>query len=403
MSGIAVTTRLQETLTPSQAKILQSLIPYLWIRAGYGAGKTRNIAQFVTQEMLIFPGCYGCCYNNTGSQLDSSTWDTIKIYWLEKGIPWIGPDKNSIVTLPNGSRLKLQTMAVRNEQLLAGPEWSFIAIDEAHLMKQAYWDVVKVRARRKNGSRKVRVYGLSVSPGNYLVDEFCTSGKTGYGSIEFTTYENKANMPEGQIAKYEAMFPKGTALHDRYMLGMITAVEGTCYSMLVNNLEDYLVDDADVPTVGMVAAYGQDLGVIDPHVLLEGKVGCGDTLYITREYYVAGLDINQHIPSLKVMYEQGAPVFSDHSATQHSIMRTAGFNMVKAFKEVDPGIQLVHNRINLKAIKIARSCVHLIKELCLYQIKALPSGKEVPVHEHSHCPDALRYLIAGIDQPSLFN
>lgn len=348
--------------------------------------------------MLLYPGCYGCCYNNTGSQLDSSTWDTIKTYWLQKGISWHGPDKNSVVRLDNGSRLKLQTMAVRNAQLLAGPEWSFIAIDEAHIMVQEYWDVVKARARRPLGSRKVRVYGLSVSPGHYLVEEFVTSKKPGYDSIEFTTYENAHNLPEGQIERYEVMFPEGP-LRDRYMLGKIVAVEGTVYSQLVNNLEDYLIDPADIPKLD-AWCYGQDLGTVDPHVLLEGGLR-GSTLYVTREYYQAGLDIEQHLPHLRSMYQTGWPIFSDHSATQHSIMKRHGFNVVRAYKEVDEGIQLVRNRIHLNGLRISKDCKHLIREICNYRLKSLPSGKEVPEHEFSHTNDALRYLVAGIDKDTL--
>lgn len=387
---------LQERLTPSQAKILQSDIPFLWMRAGYGAGKTRSIAQFVTDEMLQYPGCYGCCYNNTGGQLASSTWDAIKIYWLDKGISWKGPGQASVVTIPNGSRLKLQTMAVQDEQFLAGPEWSFIAIDEAHKMKQPYWDVVKVRARRKHGSRKVRVYGLSENPAHYLVQEFVKAGHPGYGSIEFTTYENARNMPEDQIAKYEVDFPPGTERHKRYMLGQICAVEGTCYPQLVGNLDDYLIDADQVPESAKLYIYGQDLGTVDPHVLLEGRLSLGDVLYITREYYQGNMNILKHIPALRDMWVQG-PIYSDHSAERLSILEDHGFNIVRAYKSINAGIDMVHRRLNLHGIKIVRTCTNLIREICSYKLTVLPSGKEVPEHEFSHCPDALRYMICGLD------
>jgi len=350
--------------------------------------------------MLLFPSSFGCVYLNTGSQLDSSAWEEIKGYWVDKGIPWSGPNINGVVTVPNGSRLKLQTLAVRNEQLLAGPEWSWIAVDEAHLMKQEYWDVLKTRARRKVGSRKVRVYGLSVSPGHYLVDEFVTNADEHHGCIQYTTYENAHNLPEGQITKYENQFPAGP-LRDRYMLGKITAVEGTAYTELVEHLDDYLIDPKAIPSLDNYG-YGQDLGLVDPHVLLEGGLGHDGILYIIREYYQAGMDIIQHLPFLKDMYREGWPVFSGHSATQHSLMKREGFNMFNAYKEVDEGIQLVRNRIHLKGLKISKACKNLIREICNYKIKALPSGKEVPEHDFSHSPDALRYLIAGIDRDSIF-
>ena len=105
------------------------------------------------------------------------------------------------------------------------------------------------------------------------------------------------------------------------------------------------------------------------------------------------------------MYRPGWPVFSDHSATQHSIMREEGFNMVNADKaDRDLGIQKVQARFNLKGIKISRECPNLIHELFNYTMRpATVNGKEEPDHKFSHAPDALRYGICGIDTQSIFD
>lgn len=402
MSSEAV---VRERLTRPQAKILQSDTPFLWVIAGYAGGKTRGLAQFITEEMLVYPGCFGCLYLNTGSQLDSAAWEEIKKYWVDKGISWSGPNINSVVTLGNGSRLKLQTLAVRNEQLLAGPEWSFIAVDEAHLMKREYWDVLKSRARRKYGSRKVRVYGLSVGPGEYLVDEFIHNDDPDYDTIAFTTYDNAANLPPGQIEKYEKMYPEGP-MRDRYMLGKIVPVEGVAYRHLVSNMDRFLVSPDDIPTDRIQAwLYGQDLnmGGPDPWVMLEGGIGPGNILYITKELYRPAATYNELKTELRDLYRDGWPIASDHGAHVHALMVQDGFNMVKAQKDVDLGIQTVRHRIELDGIRISKDCVNLIREISNYKIKALPSGKEVPEHKYSHSPDALRYMVMMLDKPSIFS
>ena len=126
-------------------------------------------------------------------------------------------------------------------------------------------------------------------------------------------------------------------------------------------------------------------------------------LWVTQEYYKAGLDIVQHLPALHSMYSQG-PIHSDHSATQHSIMLREGFQMVKAMKDHGKGFEMVASRFLLDDIRISSDCVHLIEELYLYCWKDLPnSEREQPEHKYSHAPDALRYMIAGLDGDSIID
>ena len=85
-------------------------------------------------------------------------------------------------------------------------------------------------------------------------------------------------------------------------------------------------------------------------------------------------------------------------------MSRDGFHMLKAMKDVQPGIQMVAHRMLLGGIRVSTDCPHLIEELYNYCWKDLPnSPREDPEHKWSHAPDALRYMIAGVDGETIID
>lgn len=69
-----------------------------------------------------------------------------------------------------------------------------------------------------------------------------------------------------------------------------------------------------------------------------------------------------------------------------------------AQNEVALGIARVQKLLTYGILRISPEQKHLIEEFGLYEYdrKLLDKGREVPVKEHDHCLDALRYLVMGL-------
>lgn len=307
------------------------------------------------------------------------------------------------IEFPNKSVIRLGTLDVDVDRL-RGPQWASICIDEAAQVEEDVWRTIAPRARNI-GSSKIRVFTNSkdIGPGHWIHKDFITNKTEHHEIMTVSTYDNHFNRPE-VIRDYEIMYPPGSDLHKRWMLGHIIAIEGAAFPEWN---ESFVCLPSDVPKLEWYG-YGLDLGSIHPLVLLEGGVDSHGRLWITNEYFKDGLPLDQHIPDLKLMYQMNAPVYADHDPEAHKEMRQNGFFMHNAYKaSVDKGIGFVRKMMLLKDIRVSTNCKHLIEDLYLYRGTVMPGGKEVwghgPNHKYSHTCDALRYLVCGVEMPSLFD
>ena len=321
-----------------------------------------------------------------------SSFFELKKYLAELGITYTYNDNRKVLTFSNKSIIKLQTLDV-DEDELRGPEWSCIVIDEAAQVEENKYYTLADRARYKIGSRKIRILSNSkdVGPAHWIATNYSINPKPHHKLRTVTTYMNRKNLPPDYIPNLERRYPPGSALHKRWMLGEIIRMEGVIYpefnqSFIVDKLPQFVATGA-----------GVDWGTIDPFVILCGGVDYKGNLYIYEQFYQSGLAPSQYYPELERMC-RGKATFIDHSAREMAEMSLKGFSVRYAEKSVLTGIETVRNRFTNKAIFIHSSCADLIREL--YQYAWAPgSAKEKPEHKYSHSPDALRYLIMGIDDP----
>lgn len=384
-----------------QFESLQDDTQFLLWHGGRGSGKSQTLVMDLYNCAVRFPGGKFALVCNDHVQLRDSTHETLVQYLFEIGCPFKYQKVDKIITLPNGSTIHELTFE-KDKTSLKGAEWDGVFVDEGDGKNttEEKFDYLVDSCRGQVGDRRVRVACNPVPPGHFLGERFFIKPRPKHRGYKVSTYMNEINLPPDYVANLEIKYPPGTDEHRRWMLGELISLQGSIYKAFG---PDFIVRPDQVPNSIQAWVYGQDLGLQDPHVLLEGGIGSDNILYVTREYYRAGLDIEQHMPNLRNIYRDGWPIFSDHSATQHSIMLRNGFNVMKAEKEVAAGIQMVQQRFHLKSIRISTDCVNLIRELYNYCWReATISGKEVPEHKFSHAPDALRYMIVGLDKDSLF-
>lgn len=387
---------MEVTLLPYQDVSLQDPHQFILWHGGRGSGKSRTLVMDLYNCCCLFPrGRFALCCNDY-EQLRDATHETLTNYLYDIGCPYTYNKNDKTLTLPNGSTIHELTLN-KDKTALKGPEWDGVFFDEAdgkHTTEDKF-DYLVDSCRGKIGDRRIRVSCNPVPPGHFLAKRFFIDPKKDHKGYRVSTYDNADNLPVDYIPRMEAKYPPGTDEHKRWMMGELVSLAGSIYPMFG---PDFIIDPEEVPKSADAIAYGLDLGTIDPTVLLEGRLSQGGVLYVTDEYYLGGKDIVEHIPALRNLYKGHNVIFSDHSATAHSILLREGFNVVKAYKDVERGIQMVKSRFHLKAIKISTNCQNLINDMYNYCWRDLPnSAREEPEHKYSHGPDALRYLTAGID------
>lgn len=400
---------------PYQYDSLQSQEQFILWHGGRGSGKSHTLVQDLYNCCCWFPGGSFPLLCNDHVQLRDSTLETLFRYLHQIRCPFNYQKVEKIITFPNRSTVHGLTFE-KDKTSLKGAEWDGGFVDEAdgRNTTEEKFDYLVDSCRGKTKSlaelqglpesqwpvyRRIRVACNPVPPGHFLAKRFFIDKRKNHTGYKVSTYDNEANLPPDYIENLEAKYPPGTDEHKRWMLGEMVTLQGAVYKSFDEN---NIVRPEDIPELNSYF-YGQDLGVNDPHVLLEFGVDNTGCLYVTREYCKAGMDIVQHMPLMRPMYRTGWPIFSDHSATQHSIMKREGFNMVKAYKDVQDGIQMVSSRIIANTIKISTDCNRLIEDMYNYAWRdASNAAEERPDHKFSHCPDALRYGVCGVDKSSIF-
>ena len=199
--------------------------------------------------------------------------------------------------------------------------------------------------------------------------------------------------------------------YDRFILGLWRIAEGAIYDMFDTTVSGRnLVRPEDIP----IGVYGEtslryitvDYGTINPCVFLEAYDD-GETLWITNEYrwdsrvhrrqktdadYAE--DMQQFLGNRD--YYQ---IIQDPSAASLRVeFRQRGLLVLDADNEVLDGIRRVASMLARGRIKISTNCKGLIEEMQGYRWdeKASLVGKEQPLKEADHAPDALRYLVKTI-------
>ena len=170
----------------------------------------------------------------------------------------------------------------------------------------------------------------------------------------------------------------------------------------------YRIDTFDTPEDARFY-HGVDWGFSqDPTVAVRMfESGDGKTLYIDREAYGVGIDLDdlpamfdKHIPTLK-----GWPSFADNARPETiSHMKKRGYVRMRPCDKwkgsVEDGIAFL--RGNYMCIIIHPSCIHVAEEMKLYSYKTDDkTGEVLPVivDKHNHTIDAIRYGLGNRIKP----
>ena len=220
---------------------------------------------------------------------------------------------------------------------------------------------------------------------------------------KYTIFDNPfldKSFVENLCKEYE-----GTVYYKRYILGEWALAEGIIYDMFS---EDKHVLKPQEIHIGPGAKYVScDYGTQNAMVFLLWEPRLEGGYVATREYYYSGRDETkqktdeQYVADLRGFLgeTQADEIIVDPSAASFiAALRNAGYRVTKAKNNVEDGIREVARRLNIGALFISSDCDHTIREFHSYvwDEKSVEHGKDVPLKEHDHCMDAVRYFVYTI-------
>ncbi len=141
---------------------------------------------------------------------------------------------------------------------------------------------------------------------------------------------------------------------------------------------------------------GLDFGLRNPFAAVWGVLDRDRVLWLTGEHYSRQRPLAyhaDHLPRHVMWYADPAGAREIHELLH------AGFKVRPGDNELRPGIAAVRARLEEGALKVlAGACPNLLAEAALYRYDPdAPGRSEVPLKEHDHALDALRYLVSRID------
>lgn len=212
------------------------------------------------------------------------------------------------------------------------------------------------------------------------------------------TMDDNLSLSERIKARYKSMY--SGVFYKRYILGLWTVAEGIIYDMfdigkhVVNTITD---------TLSPTRYVSCDYGTQNATVFLLWEKGLGDRWYCTKEYYYSGRDeIKQKTDTEYaddlVKFLDGktvkAVIVDPSAASFIAELKKRGIHVKKAKNDVENGIRVVGNALNLGKIFFSDKCKNTIIEFSSYiwDAKAAERGEDKPVKQHDHAMDAVRYF-----------
>lgn len=305
--------------------------------------------------------------------------------------------------------------------------------DEMTLYPKSFYDIASSRLSLPGS----RMYGTTnaASPYHYLktdvIDNQTMIDAGDVRSIHFTLDDNP-NVAEEKKAQYKRMY--SGVFYAWYILGEWVVAAGAIYKDALTPATYYT--DKERP-IGLRHPNGHfehwisvDYGTINPMVFLD-IYDDGDTIWWDEEYYwdsrkqgrqktdgeyaddlIWGTDTPRWSGlsgnfgkrgAYNIPEEHWPGIIVDPSAASFKAeLRTRGLQVVDADNDVANGIRRTMSMLKNNKIRMNKAaCPNVVREMQTYAWKGidetgpllLRSGKEEPIKEHDHGPDAGRYHI----------
>ncbi|MAE86742.1 MAG: PBSX family phage terminase large subunit [Flammeovirgaceae bacterium] len=394
-------------LNPNQARFIKDQSPVVGFYGGIGNGKTyagilKGLVRVLDKDQ---PPQLGMISRLTYPELRDSTQRTFfeltHMFGLLPGIHYEYNKQENRVLFKNGHEIVFRALDDPAKLLSINLGWFYI--DQAEEVSEDVFLTLLGRLRAVNDP-KCWITGNPLGH-NWVWHRFIHDPVEGNVMYNAKTEENVANLPPGYIDSLINNYNEIWV--NRYLYGSWDAFAGQIYPDYSSKA--HVVADRDIPH-SWRRFIAIDHGRTNPTAVLWGAVDEDDNLWIYREHYQAGQDVDYHAKVINAhrkegMYETyvidpstGAGK-KDDPETIGNRYRQLKVPVVGANNDVQGGIDKVTQYLKKNKIKIMESCTNLKWEMVNYQweqpsaSRALLNQPEKPLKKDDHAVDSLRYLV----------
>ncbi len=394
-------------LNHNQAKFIQCEEPVVSFFGGIGNGKTfagilKGLLRVMDKDQSPQLGMIA---RHTYPELRDSTQRTFfelaHMMGLMPGIHYEFKKQENRVIFKNGHEIIFRSLDDPAKLLSINLGWFYI--DQ---MEEVTEEVFLTLLGRLRAVSNPQCWGTGNPLGhNWVWHRFIHDPVPGNIMFSAKTDENKKNLPAGYIDSLLNNY--NDIWVNRYVYGSWDAFEGQIYPDFEPSV--HVVNDFN-PNPSWKRFIAIDHGRTNPTAVLWGAVDQDDVLWIYREHYEAGQDVEYHIRSIKSHINEGqyetylidpstGAGKKDDPETIGNRYRQMGIPVVGANNDVQGGIDKVTQYFKSNKIKITQSCESLRRELINYQWEQPSASRmdmnapEKPLKKDDHSCDALRYMI----------
>lgn len=367
---------------------------------GRGSGKSTFFAELLIERCLMQPATRAVCVREYQRSLDQSVKRLLEDVIARWGVGYAFRILNTHIETRGEGRIIFHGLATHTADSIKSLEGYDIAwVEEAQTLSQRSLDILRPTIR-KPGSELW--FSWNPNKATDPVDAFLRGDQPPPDGIVIeTSYRDNPWLPPDLRAEVEWDQARDPDKFAHIWLGQYLR---RSEARVFRNWR--VADEPIVPPEGTAFYFGADWGYsVDPTVLVRCWVA-GRTLYVDREVYQIGCEIDR-IPALFDTLEHGQArewlIVAD-SARPETIayLRRHGYPRMEPARKgpgsVEEGVAFLQSY----DIVVDPACRHTIDELTLYSYKTdRLTGEVIPVLEdkQNHVIDCLRYGTERIRRP----
>jgi terminase large subunit-like protein len=305
--------------------------------------------------------------------------------------------KEHVLTLlSNGSQMLFGSS--ENPLSLEGAHVDFVWIDEGGQMARVAWEVAQRRTGMCDGP--ILITTIPYYEG-WLKTEVYDPWLAGDQDITWISCKTTDNVEYSRKEFDRAQRTWHPAKFATHYLGQWAKAFGLIFPDPDD--KDIIVEPFDIPE-DWPAFAGHDWGYNAPTTGVWARLSPDDVLYITHDYEVSELTIDEHLEGwdrLGLTFIDEA--FGDPAAVdQWTRAQQLGYPVYGANNAVAAGIDLIAERLRTGRLKIFRGCKRWLDHRATYRWAKSPLDEEVLLDRPAkpqnaeHVMDATRYLVMGV-------
>jgi PBSX family phage terminase large subunit len=378
-----------------------------------GTGKSRAVLEKMHLCANKYAGMRGLIVRKTRASCTQSILSLFEQHVVEENSPILkgaSRETRTHYTYPNGSELVVCGMD--NPDRIMSAEYDMAAVFEATELTEDEYERIRTRLRGHAMPYQQIIADCNPrGPGHWL-NRRALAGK----SVRMCSrHADNPSCTESYLATLASLTG---VLRERFYLGKWVAAEGTVYPSFDRRL--HVVPAFEIPKTWR-RFRAVDFGFTNPFVCQWWACDPDGRLYLYRELYRTRTLVEDHARYIVQLTGQEVieSTVADHDAEDAATLARHGVETVPAVKDISLGLQAVADRLRPAGdgkprlfffdgalvdrdaeLDTSRRPCCTVEEFETYvwpQSKEGRSEKEVPVKEHDHGMDAMRYMVRYVD------